>query len=245
MQRASHIKKGSRLNFNKKVMEVRRQIHDIQNYLGAAQGYAELLKMYAEQDREKFLQFLDSLEQVVKKAMGEMGEVQDFCRHCSENFDALEEDFSLEKMENVGEEVFVEESAENEVDLTGCESFLCVEDDAAFAEMLKLYFETLGYEVSLAADGKEALQLVEDQEFDLVICDYRLPDMKGLDLLEKIREKFPKLRLVLISGDAFSQKDLKARDLKLSAFFHKPFILQEMAVQVRKILDGQPLAQFF
>jgi CheY-like chemotaxis protein len=69
------------------------------------------------------------------------------------------------------------------------ESILVVDDDPYIQEALKDRLESLGYRVLLAADGQQALELLEHQDPQLVLLDIEMPGMKGLDVLKEVRRK--------------------------------------------------------
>jgi len=71
-------------------------------------------------------------------------------------------------------------------------------------QMLVWEFEELGYRVSAATRCNEALTLTEAHHFDLALLDYNLPDGIGTELMEKLYLRYPKLPIILYSGQQFS-----------------------------------------
>lgn len=67
-------------------------------------------------------------------------------------------------------------------------SILLVEDDRSISEMVEAYLTLEGFQVVLAADGEEALQLFHQDRYDLILLDVMLPKLNGIDFLKKIRE---------------------------------------------------------
>ena len=63
---------------------------------------------------------------------------------------------------------------------------LIVDDDEAIRELLKEFFQGLGYEMTTAANGSEALTMISQHDFDCIISDHVMPDMNGLELLEQL-----------------------------------------------------------
>ena len=67
-------------------------------------------------------------------------------------------------------------------------------------EMLARHFRLKQHEVTLAADAKEALAMLAQQRFDVVISDIKMPGMNGVDLLKEIRTEYPMTRVIMITG---------------------------------------------
>lgn len=113
-------------------------------------------------------------------------------------------------------------------------SLLIVEDDVSLLDALVVSFETKGFYVRSAKNGKAAVDLIEKHRIDAVLSDIRMPDYNGLQLMTRIRELHPESPvLILMTG--FS--DVEVADLYhcgADAFFPKPFNLKSME---KKILE--------
>jgi DNA-binding NtrC family response regulator len=94
-----------------------------------------------------------------------------------------------------------------------------------------------GYEVDTAKDGVEAVQMVREQEFDLLIMDVKMPRMDGIEALREIRRIRPSLIVVMVT--AFGSNQIAVTAIKEGAydFFNKPFEVEEMRVVVRRALE--------
>ena len=79
-------------------------------------------------------------------------------------------------------------------------SILLVDDNANGLKARKMVLEELGYKIVTASNGHDALERFAPQEFDLVVTDYKMPRMDGLELIVHLRKLEPKLPIVLISG---------------------------------------------
>lgn len=77
---------------------------------------------------------------------------------------------------------------------------LLVEDNEDLAELWKKYFSMAGFEVIAFTEGEGALASVLENSFAAVVCDYVLPDMRGTDVLDRIRARDSQLPFVLITG---------------------------------------------
>lgn len=79
-------------------------------------------------------------------------------------------------------------------------SILIVDDEIDIAEMLSRHFRYLGYDVALAGNGKEALEQLSKKKFDILISDIMMPEMTGVELLRNVRQDYPMIRPIMITG---------------------------------------------
>lgn len=115
---------------------------------------------------------------------------------------------------------------------------LIVEDEAALAEMLRYNLEAAGHEVAVAADGEEAELLLAEQPFDLVILDWMLPGISGIELCRRMRVD-PRLRQVpVIMLTARGEEADRVRGLSTGAddYVVKPFSVAELMARIGAIL---------
>jgi CheY-like chemotaxis protein len=117
---------------------------------------------------------------------------------------------------------------------------LVVEDDPATAMMLQFNLQKAGYSVSTAADGHEAFLAAQEQPFDLIITDFRMPVMDGGELCRRLRQtpEYCQTPMILISGKG-PGLDLPGlrEELRLAATFAKPIRPSALARVVASELD--------
>ncbi|EAW26979.1 putative two-component sensor histidine kinase and response regulator hybrid [Alteromonadales bacterium TW-7] len=102
--------------------------------------------------------------------------------------------------------------------------FLLVEDDDDAAQITQLLLESLGVETVIASSCAQCLQILNhDQQFDKVLLDMHLPDGSGIDLGEQVNERYPELRLVIVSGAEPDPTEIK--DLNIDRVLLKPINL--------------------
>ncbi|WP_276754649.1 response regulator [Pseudoalteromonas marina] len=102
--------------------------------------------------------------------------------------------------------------------------FLLVEDDDDAAQITQLLLESLGVETVIASSCSQCLQILNhDQQFDKVLLDMHLPDGSGIDLGEQVNERYPELRLVIVSGAEPDPTEIK--DLNIDRVLLKPINL--------------------
>lgn len=105
---------------------------------------------------------------------------------------------------------------------------LIVDDNPNMSSLLVEMLEALDYEAVVAHDGNDALKKIAEQDFSLVITDFRMPNMTGIELLDKIKAHRADLPVAIISGysiDEFEKNDLA---LKADGFLGKPFMISEI-----------------
>jgi len=118
---------------------------------------------------------------------------------------------------------------------------LVVEDEQLIREMLIEILQQADHAVTGAADGNEALELVEKQEFDLVISDLHLPGINGMDLLDRIKASHPTLPFIVITGHPALDKAIQAMKKGAADFIPKPFTVEHILHLVEKNLKERRL----
>ena len=121
-------------------------------------------------------------------------------------------------------------------------SILVVDDEPAIRQFLRSALEEAGYEVSEAANGKEAMAQIRRVTFDLAIIDLVMPEQDGLETLRDLKREFPALRTIAISG-SFGGCELDthlriAELLGARASLRKPLSVQILLETVRRVLDA-------
>ncbi len=124
------------------------------------------------------------------------------------------------------------------------ERILVVEDDRAIADTLRrgLIFE--GYRVTLAYDGEEALACARDQPLDLVVLDWMLPGLDGLEVCKRLRAASDMPILMLTAKDSISDR-VQGLDAGADDYLVKPFAFDELLARIRALLRrvGPPQAE--
>ncbi|MBN4076465.1 response regulator [Gemmatimonas aurantiaca] len=105
---------------------------------------------------------------------------------------------------------------------------LIVDDNPNMSTLLVEMLEALSYEAVIAEDGHQALAMIGEQDFSLVITDFRMPKMSGAELLKKIKEHRPDLPVAIISG--YNIEEINDQELiqQADGFLGKPFMISEI-----------------
>lgn len=123
---------------------------------------------------------------------------------------------------------------------------LVVEDEEITADLLKRYFEIMGYDVINALTGKKALSLAKEAEPSVIILDIGLPDMTGYDVCRALRGKndTKTIPIIFLTSQGERRNRLSGLELGADDYITKPFNIEELRIKVHNIIDrlgGAPL----
>jgi len=120
---------------------------------------------------------------------------------------------------------------------------LLVDDDQAFRHVMSAELGRFGHEVSVAANGEEALRMCAETEPEVVLLDLRLPGMNGLEVLQAIRSRNPAVEVVMLTGHGAI--DTAIESIRMGAFDYvmKPCPLDELEVRLQRALERRQLRQ--
>jgi two-component system copper resistance phosphate regulon response regulator CusR len=118
---------------------------------------------------------------------------------------------------------------------------LIVEDEKRIQDFLSRGLESAGYAVDAAMDGNTGVEMVHATEYDLIILDLNLPDIDGLQVLQKIRNRKVSPPVLILSARDTVDDRVKGLELGADDYLVKPFAFVEMLARVRALLRrGQP-----
>ncbi len=118
---------------------------------------------------------------------------------------------------------------------------LVVDDELSMRELLELLFEREGYRVSCAESGQKAIRLLEQTDFDLLLCDIRLGDITGLDVLRAAKKKNPNAVVIMISAYASTETAVEAMNAGAYDYVPKPFDKDELKQAVANAMELKTL----
>jgi DNA-binding NtrC family response regulator len=121
---------------------------------------------------------------------------------------------------------------------------LVVDDQVSMRETLTDMLEILGYGSAAAGNGEEALQILERETFDLVIADLNMPRMDGIELLSRIKESWPNLPVVIITGYRTVHTEKKILQKGADGFIPKPCTLKRVKEIVAAALKKEVAAPY-
>jgi DNA-binding response OmpR family regulator len=110
---------------------------------------------------------------------------------------------------------------------------LLVEDEEGIVQFLKQGLEEEGYEVSFATDGAAGLALFQSQRFDLVLLDWMLPKMTGLELCKAIRQQNTKIPILFLTAKDTVQETVEGLKSGANDYIKKPFSFDELVERIK------------
>jgi DNA-binding NtrC family response regulator len=110
----------------------------------------------------------------------------------------------------------------------GLMNILTIEDDAAVAATLREIIESWGHSVETSKSGKNALQKVTKKMFDLVLLDIFLPDINGVELIQKLKEVWPEIRIITMTGHNSRELEMEVRKQGIIYYMIKPVNTQNL-----------------
>lgn len=115
---------------------------------------------------------------------------------------------------------------------------LIVDDEAEICDFLKSFFEERNYEVRSATSGEEALKSVEQFKPNVVLLDIKMPVMDGIRVLELIKSKHPKIKVIMVT--ALETRDKIEECIRLGAdnYITKPLSLEYLENDVREKIES-------
>lgn len=119
---------------------------------------------------------------------------------------------------------------------------LIIDDETSFTEELHEFLVKAGYECLEATTGEEGLALLKIREIDLLILDVLLPGMNGLEVLKKVKEQYPGMEVIIVSGHGDIDTVIHAMRLGAIDYLRKPFRLIDIRMAIertKKFLDLQ------
>ena len=120
---------------------------------------------------------------------------------------------------------------------------LVIDDERAIRNTLKEILEFENYSVTLAEDGKQGLMLAQDQVFDLIFSDIKMPEMDGIELLTALREAEVDCPIVMISGHGNIETAVEAIRNGAFDFIVKPIDLNRLLITTKNALERKSLVQ--
>jgi two-component system NtrC family response regulator len=113
------------------------------------------------------------------------------------------------------------------------QQILIVDDNPNMSSLLSEMLEIFDFSSKRAGNGQEALEILDKESFSMVITDLRMPEMSGSELLRNIKEKYPDLPVVVISGYSLAEEEDTLMADMADGFINKPFKM----VHIEKVLQ--------
>jgi two-component system, NtrC family, response regulator AtoC len=115
-------------------------------------------------------------------------------------------------------------------------TILAVDDEPHMRRLLEISLRQAGYRALSAGNGREALELIQQQQIDLVVSDLHMPGMSGLQLLEAIRKQYERLPYIMVTAQGEIKTAVEAMKLGASDYILRPFELETLEIAIQKAL---------
>ncbi len=115
---------------------------------------------------------------------------------------------------------------------------LVVDDEIHIVHVVAIKLRNNGYEVLTAGDGAEAFKIACEEKPDIIVTDYQMPVMTGLELVEKLRgrEETREIPVIMLTARSFAIEEQQKEDLQISQCLSKPFSPKELLENIEDIL---------
>lgn len=114
---------------------------------------------------------------------------------------------------------------------------LIAEDELDMQKILRLYLEKEGYTVALAADGREAFELLCAEPFDLLIADWMMPRMDGAALCREVRKYELPIKIIMLTAKSEAQNEFDGLSYGADDYIRKPFDTKVLLLRIKKMLQ--------
>lgn len=116
---------------------------------------------------------------------------------------------------------------------------LVVDDEEALRAVLGTELESEGYLVKSAADGEEAIRILQGESFHLILLDIKMPNVDGFEVLKFVKQKAPQTKVIMLTGFADLKNAIESKKLGAEDFVSKPYDLVDLLTTVERVL-GTP-----
>ncbi|KYG31806.1 response regulator transcription factor [Alkalihalobacillus trypoxylicola] len=120
---------------------------------------------------------------------------------------------------------------------------LIIEDEKKISRLLQLELEHEGYQTTMASDGLTGLELIQNEEWDLVILDVMLPGLNGIEVLRRVRVNNQSLPIIMLTARDNVIDKVTGLDYGANDYLTKPFEIEELLARIRVCLRTQTLIE--
>ena len=116
---------------------------------------------------------------------------------------------------------------------------LVVDDEDALRTVLSSELQSEGYSVVSASDGDEAISVLQQKSFDLVLLDIKMPRVDGFEVLRFLKERYPKTKVIMLTGFADLKNAIESKKLGAEDFVSKPYDLVDLLTTIERVLSSE------
>jgi len=126
---------------------------------------------------------------------------------------------------------------------TSLENIVVIDDEESICDGCRLSLTDLGFAVEIFLKGGEAIQAIQQGDYDLVLLDIKLPDMDGMEILKQVLKEKPDTKVIMMTGYASVENAVNAMKLGAFDYLSKPFSADELILSVERAMASKRLAE--
>ncbi|MCF8026604.1 MAG: response regulator [Desulfobacteraceae bacterium] len=119
-------------------------------------------------------------------------------------------------------------------------AILLVDDEEEFVSTLAERLEIRGFESKAAYSGDQALSLIENNDYDVVVLDVKMPGMDGLEVMDQIKTRRPEMPVILLTGHGSTKEGMEGMHKGAFDYLMKPLDIDELISKVQEALGSRP-----
>ncbi len=119
---------------------------------------------------------------------------------------------------------------------------LLVDDEVSFTASMEKVLSRRGFDVKIAPDGLNALHLIAEEQFDVIVLDIKMPGMNGIQVLNEIRRSSPNMRVILLTGHYSSNEEEATLKMGAYAYILKPYPILDLVNLITAAASDRKLA---
>jgi DNA-binding NtrC family response regulator len=116
---------------------------------------------------------------------------------------------------------------------------MVIDDEKIVGDMAKLSLEQEGYSVETFLNAEPALKRLETEKFDVVVTDYKMKGIDGMEVLRTVKDRYPKTQVIMITAFANLDAAIEALRRDVHDFFPKPVKIKELKASIKRALEKQ------
>ena len=116
---------------------------------------------------------------------------------------------------------------------------LVVDDEDALRSVLSTELISEGYTVDTAPDGDDAITILQQKAFDLVLLDIKMPRVDGFEVLRFIKQRYPNTKVIMLTGFADLKNAIESKKLGAEDFVSKPYDLVDLLTTIERVLSAE------
>lgn len=115
---------------------------------------------------------------------------------------------------------------------------MVIDDEKIVCDMSKLSLEQSGYEVETFLSAEPALDRLKEKKFDVIVTDYKMKGLDGMDVLKNVKNLYPDTKVIMITAFANLETAIEALRSDVHDFFPKPVKIKELKASIERALHG-------